>query len=301
MTLEVSCKPNEAILGLENANMKTIGSKTKKNVTIDNYLHLSGIHSSNRSEPIGLSDYDSDSSYRIAHLDSPNISEMIIPALIKYIKAKALMPGDILPSEKELCELVGVGNRAMREALMILRSTGLLQARTGKGWYVGKFDPARSLRFLSPLLNYLPDAEDFDQILNTRLIIEPPLTGLTARNITPEGLKQLDHLMVKMQELEEHSNMNQTYDMEFHTIIAQHCGNHILMVVNSILIDLMGTVLKTLVLRELQPAYAVHYPIYEAIKSGDQAKAEMASIEHIQNGRGVIHRYLASLADHDQT
>jgi len=274
--------------------MKTIGPQTTRNTSNKDYLQLVGIDLAHSDDLTRSSKYESDGRYKVTHIDSPNISEMIIPNIIKYIREKALALGDKLPPEKELCEMIGVGNRAMREALMVLRSTGLLQAQTGKGWYVGKFDPGHSLRFLSPLLHNLPDAEDFDQVLDARLVIEPGLTGLTAKNIPAENLKQLEQIMEKMRYVDEYKKDRKPDDIAFHTTIARNCGNNILMMVNSILIDLMGTMLETLEPMELHSAYETHYPIYEAIKLGDQEKAEKAAIKHIQDARDIIHRHLES-------
>lgn len=272
--------------------MKTKRLKTSKGLDFEPYFQLTRL--SSLGESMSSPESESDRMYKIDHTNTPTMYERIIPVLIKYIKAKGLMPGDTLPSEKELCDIIGVGSRAMREALMILRSTGLLEAHTGKGWYIGKLDPTHCFRFLSPLMNYLPNAENFDQIINTRFTIEPTITGLTAKNITAEGLKELDQLMLKMREVDEKKIIIKPFDMQFHNIVAQYCGNSILMVMSSILIDLMDAMLDILGRMESHPVYKTHYPLYEAIKSGDQEKAEKESVIHIQNARDIIHRHLKS-------
>ena len=55
-------------------------------------------------------------------------SEKIVPALIEYISAMDLKAGDKLPPEKKLCEMLGVGGRSLREALISLKTLGLVQS-----------------------------------------------------------------------------------------------------------------------------------------------------------------------------
>lgn len=52
------------------------------------------------------------------------------------IAAGELKPGAKLPSTAELKELYGVGNTAIRNAMLVLRMEGLIEGHQGKGVYV---------------------------------------------------------------------------------------------------------------------------------------------------------------------
>ena len=54
-------------------------------------------------------------------------------ALIAYIVDRGLEQGDRLPNEKELSGLLGVGRSTLREAVRMLSSRNILEARQGAG------------------------------------------------------------------------------------------------------------------------------------------------------------------------
>lgn len=52
------------------------------------------------------------------------------------IESGELSPGDQLPSMRELQEQYDVGHTAVRNALLVLRTEGLIEGHQGKGVYV---------------------------------------------------------------------------------------------------------------------------------------------------------------------
>lgn len=50
-------------------------------------------------------------------------------------------PGDRLPSERELCERIGVSRTALRSAIAVLVSRGVLESRQGSGTYLRPAKP----------------------------------------------------------------------------------------------------------------------------------------------------------------
>ncbi|HPP53641.1 MAG TPA: GntR family transcriptional regulator, partial [Thermoguttaceae bacterium] len=62
--------------------------------------------------------------------------ERIAHGLIQYIAAKGLQPGDRLPSERELVQMVGTSRLPLREAISVLKGLGVLEVKHGKGIFV---------------------------------------------------------------------------------------------------------------------------------------------------------------------
>lgn len=52
------------------------------------------------------------------------------------IRTGRLKPGDQLPSAARLQEIYGVGSTAIRNAMLLLRTEGLIEGHQGKGVYV---------------------------------------------------------------------------------------------------------------------------------------------------------------------
>src|ERR1700710_2117541 len=72
-----------------------------------------------------------------------SISDEIVSQIMELIARGDLVPGQRLPSERELCIRFGTGRSSLREALRCLSIVGVLNARVGEGTSVasdgGKF------------------------------------------------------------------------------------------------------------------------------------------------------------------
>ena len=232
----------------------------------------------------------------IGHLDSPSISDRIIPAIISYIKSTGLLPGQGLPSEKELGKIIGVGNRALRESLMILRSTGFLHSHAGKGWYVGKFNPAHSLRFLAPLFQEFSGA-DIGNIMTTRIANEPVIARLAAKNISEQAIEYLEKTFQLMEEAHIAKSEKKAieYDIEFHDILARECGNCIQAMFISVVNVMVSTIrflYNKLPDKVNGPAIIQqHRDILHAIKLRDSERAEEAMKAHLEDALSYYANY----------
>lgn len=67
-------------------------------------------------------------------------------AIKQHIIDAGLRPGDLMPTEAELCEALGVSRSSVREAIRTLGSLDIVEVRHGHGTYVGQMS-------LAPLVN----------------------------------------------------------------------------------------------------------------------------------------------------
>lgn len=95
--------------------------------------------------------------------------------------------GDLLPSEKELIEMMGVSRITVRKALQILGEAGVIETRKGKGSFV-----AVDASELAPAsMDLKKCCESFVQATQARLLLEPAIARQAAQTATPEELEQL--------------------------------------------------------------------------------------------------------------
>lgn len=88
----------------------------------------------------------------------------IAEGLLDRIESGELVPGDRLPSERELSQMLGVNRMTLRRALDMLESQGFLLRRQGDGTYVSKPKIERQAGRLVPFSRgmqrrgYIPEA-----------------------------------------------------------------------------------------------------------------------------------------------
>lgn len=72
----------------------------------------------------------------IETLQTPRLYQQIAGRLAQMIAEGELAPGDRLPGEHDLARRFGVSRPSIREAMIALEMTGLIEVRTGSGAYV---------------------------------------------------------------------------------------------------------------------------------------------------------------------
>ncbi len=97
----------------------------------------------------------------------PRIKAM--EGLNAYIMDNGLEPGDKLPGERELCEMIGVSRTALRDGLSALRSSSVLESRAGSGTYVA---PRRPINIFQSTYNYSQAVREAGREPSSRVVVQ---------------------------------------------------------------------------------------------------------------------------------
>ncbi|MFI0483155.1 FadR/GntR family transcriptional regulator [Actinomadura sp. 9N215] len=118
----------------------------------------------------------------------PSLADALTERMLELIRSDGLRAGDRLPSARELSQRFAVTTPTLREALRRLEATGAIQLRHGSGIYVG----ADLERVVIPNPNVrMLESDRLLQLLDARLLIEPPLAGRAARLSEPADIDVL--------------------------------------------------------------------------------------------------------------
>ena len=208
--------------------------------------------------------------------------------IARAILSGELPQGSIIPSEMVLCEQFGISRTALREAVKLLTSKGLLQSRPKIGTRVVE---KINWNFLDPQLiewmEGLTDINDFcNQFLGFRRAIEPEACALAAQNATVEQRKELSSVFQKMSELNSAPELDIEawieIDIQFHRIIFFSTGNDFYLPFGNILTTMFEHYIAYSS-EEGGTCFNEHRLIYEAIMIGDSTKARETSREHLQS------------------
>lgn len=207
--------------------------------------------------------------------------------LAGLVKRGELEPGDRLPAERVLAEMLGVGRPTLREALRALQLLGIVDIRHGGGVFISELQPDT---LLGPLHSFLAvDRHDIGTVLEARRVIEGALLAFVARIIDERALARLDANLAKFETIVEapdeggpdRGNINALAE-EFRAIIDEAVDNPILTRALTTL-DILSTATRyrMTALGSLQQLLANHRRIVETLRAHDPAAAQRALEAHI--------------------
>ena len=116
-----------------------------------------------------------------------SLQSEIIRYIQNYIQENGLKPGDRLPSQEKLIEMMGVSRTSLREAMKTLEARNVLEAKNGKGIYVGSQEVNDLLR----LIDFAKEKELLLDTLEVRKILEREILRMVIHSVTQEELEEL--------------------------------------------------------------------------------------------------------------
>lgn len=123
-----------------------------------------------------------------------SVPEDVFEQIVGEVLSGQMQPGESLPSERRLAEVLGVSRPAVREALKRLTAAGLVEVRQGDATTVRDFRRHAGLDLLPRLLIRAGqlDLSVVRSILETRLHNGPKVAELAAQRRNPELAGILD-------------------------------------------------------------------------------------------------------------
>ena len=138
-------------------------------------------------------------------MEKQTLGEIAAQKLLGMIQEKGYTAGDKLPTEAELVELLGVGRNTVREALRVLMSRNIVTIRQGSGTFISdKNGVADDPLGFSMIEDRRKLTEDLIQI---RVMLEPPIAALAAQNATPEDVLALEAVLLELEECMENGRL----------------------------------------------------------------------------------------------
>lgn len=207
-------------------------------------------------------------------------------AIRRYIVQKGLRPGDPLPSERQIQVQLGISRAPVREALRVLQSHGLVEARQGKGLFVKEMDLRPVVdAFVSHLDLIEPEA--FDHLLELRQLLELGASELAAQRRTPEDLAVLAATLAAMRGRLERAELVLQEDLGFHDALVHAAHNPLLERLYACMTPFLVAVREKVAPTEqaLASSLADHTAIYQAVSDGDAGLAARLMQEHMVSVR----------------
>ena len=203
------------------------------------------------------------------------VNRQVYEELLTALMDGRLEPGAAVSIDGTAREL-DVSPTPVREALARLEHTGMVRRVALKGYRV------------APVFT----REDFAELMEARLAIEPVNARLACARLTPERLAELEQAVSDLKAAPRGPSFAEYKDYleadeRFHQLIAQQTGNQFMVAAYAALggqvqrFRLFGGVGIT----DAEYAIAEHQSVLDAFSTGDPGKAEAAMEDHVQKVR----------------
>jgi GntR family transcriptional regulator, transcriptional repressor for pyruvate dehydrogenase complex len=208
---------------------------------------------------------------------------------IERLILKKLQPGDKLPSERELAELLKVSRSSIRDAIRGLELRGMVEPRQGAGTIVREAPAVESVA--NPFENPLKRRREMvTEFLDFRKMLEPPLAARAATHASADEISEMEEILQRQAEKQSRGDAAVAEDAEFHYSIALASGNGVVLKVLDIIMDLLRDTRERSLQVEGRPqkSLAGHRRILAAIKRHDADGAKSAMRRHIEDVEEIV-------------
>lgn len=217
---------------------------------------------------------------------SRNLNVQVAREIAIEILSGKIAEGTIIPGEIKLCKQFGVSRTALREAIKLLASKGMLESKPKVGTRVC---PKSNWNFLDvQLLEWMVGIETpvdvYQQFLELRRAIEPQASALSAERATKEQRIELTTIFQRMCAVAEDFDQGDwiEVDSQFHSMIFISTGNSFFVPFGKVLATMFKWFIR-FSSKEGGVCIDEHRAIYEAIMAGDADKAYQASLALMQS------------------
>lgn len=204
-------------------------------------------------------------------------ADMVELRLREYLDTKALRTGDILPTELELAEALGVSRNVLREALSRLRMLGLIESKKKRGMVLTSPDILGSFeRVLNP---QLIDTATLQNLFELRLVLESGLADLLFIRKTDKDIEELEDI-VSNEKFIDDDVFRVNSEIAFHGKLYEITGNDTLKRFQIMLLPLFDYVLKN-ENRGVRSKVS-HADLVNILKNGTKEEFVLGMREHLR-------------------
>ena len=196
----------------------------------------------------------------------------VVHEIGRRILGGLVKPGELLPSETELSQRLGVSRTALREALKVLAGKGLIESRPKTGTRVR---PRESWNFLDPdVLTWAFDgsaAEHYaDELYELRRVVEPAAAAFAADRASVADIARMQAAFEAMNRAED-GNAFTGPDMNFHLAILRATGNELFRSLGSVVEVALSISIRLSVAnpRGFKHSLPLHGAVLKAIRRHD--------------------------------
>jgi DNA-binding FadR family transcriptional regulator len=216
------------------------------------------------------------------------IFQDVVEQIQETILSGKLKPGEMLPAERELKEMLQVSRGTLREALRVLEQKGLIEIKLGVGGgaVVQDMSYDQMNESLALLIRY--QKVSLQHLSEFRVGVEGRVTALAAARATPADVIRLKSLLEQAREfVDKGSDFQKEFvevDKQIHLALAEITGNPVYISLHHTVhdnIDQYYEAFLSMKKRELEENFTDLGSIIDAVEKKDGEQARQLAEAHV--------------------
>ncbi|QDH80785.1 FadR family transcriptional regulator [Echinicola soli] len=223
-----------------------------------------------------------------------SLSAQVEEVLTRSIREGKYLPGQKIPTEKELCEVFNVSRTAIREAVKTLSARGIVEVRKGSGAFVSEVSVQNASEMLNMFFELSSDSDLMLQTIEARRVLEPRIAAEAAMKRSNQDIQLLEKNMNAMRVCALEDKQHEAeLDNDFHRILLSITNNSVLELLLSPVFGLMPKFKMDVFAKpasgnlegEKANMLSHHQEILEAVIRQDPFGAQEAMEKHLHDTR----------------
>jgi GntR family transcriptional repressor for pyruvate dehydrogenase complex len=217
----------------------------------------------------------------IAPIKKTRIPEEIADRVRRLILDRTFRPGQPLPSERVLARRFGVSRGSIRDALRMLETVGLLEARHGQGTFPRELSVDRLVTPIASVITFQRDLQE--ELMDVRRMFEPAVARAAASRVTDDDLAEMERVLEAQRRKLKTGQSAIGEDTAFHAVLARATRNRVAVRIMETLNDLLIESRKLTLRQKGRPERSLsgHEAIVAAMRRRDPDAAAQAMRAHI--------------------
>jgi len=216
-------------------------------------------------------------------LDTSSLVDKVEANLVELLKEKKLKVGDSIPKETELAEVLGVSRTVIREALLRLRTMGLIESKKKKGAVITSPD---LFGIMSKSMNpHVLDQDTLKEIFEIRLVLEIGMADLLFYRITKEDIQELKDIVSNEPAGTQYHLFNIEHEIAFHGKLYEITGNETMKKFQKMLLPVFDYVHHSGLLKKqpLLKTFVSHKELVAILENGTPEQFRNGMRTHLEN------------------
>lgn len=213
------------------------------------------------------------------NLKNKPLSEQVVDEIRRMIAAGELKAGDMLPTENELTQRLGVSKSSVREAVKMMQAIGIVEIQRGIGTVL-----ARSMEkgYMNIMLCQMQlQNATAAELKEFRRMVELACVSVAIEKADDQDLARISDCVERFREQISQGVADAEEDLRFHQAIWAASHNRFVSTLGEAVMGLYRESIRQSMGEHPAQALEDHQRLYEAIRDRDQEKARECVIRSL--------------------